>query len=893
MLFIQFKIKLEERKKMQNLKNKSMAILIAAILTISIGASTILLPANAHTPSINQQTWAFISASPNPDGLGQTITLGFWLQQPPNTANGPYGDRWEGMKINVVKPDGTNETLGPFRSDDTGGTFTTYVPTLLGNYSFQMIFPGQTLANANPPPGGNTAGQPYVGDYFLPSISNVATVTVQESIVAFLPTAPLPTNYWTRPINAMNYNWFSIAGNWLGGPNGIYRLDSQYNPYTTAPNSAHILWTKPESFGGTVGGDFGSDLTGNYYTNRQYEKPFLPIIINGVLYYTQYPGSTANPVAWIAVDLSTGQEIWRNDATNYGGGSPAQSALTTNGQVTSLYMGQVLNYVSPNQYGGHAYLWSTGTPIGINATGTTWNMFDAMTGMYVLSIVNGTSMSITRDEHNNLIGYYVNASTANKYNAPTLNMWNSTQCVIVGTNGLTAWQWRPTQNAKLLFSNGIMWTQPLPTNISGVTIAPAALSIWTVVSNTVLLTYSAPAAGSFQGGYTLESGFDASDGTQLWAVNRTQTPNTRLSSGSSYSMTFGDGVYVQYNFNTFTAVGYDVRTGAQLWNTVLPDYNVYTMDLGTGLVANGTLYLLGLGGDIYALNVHTGAILWHQTTNAIQGSAESNTPYGVWPVWTRECSMTVADGKLIFGEGHEYSPPLFRGAREVALNATTGEPIWNILMSAIESPVAISDGIATTINAYDNQIYALGMGPSKTTVNAPNPVTTVGTPIVIQGTVMDVSAGTKQDAVASNFPNGLPAVSDSSQTQFMEAVYEQQPMPNNITGVPVTISVIDSNGNLRQIGQTTSDSFGTFSLTWNPDISGDYKVIANFAGSNAYYGSSASTTIHATEAHPTSTPQPVAEEAPTTMYILGAAVAIIIAIAIATVVIVMMVRKRA
>ena len=254
--------------------------------------------------------------------------------------------------------------------------------------------------------------------------------------------------------------------------------------------------------------------------------------------------------------------------------------------------------------------------------------------------------------------------------------------------------------------------------------------------------------------------------------------------------------------------------------------------------------------------------------------------------------MTVADGKLIFGEGHEYSPPLFRGAREVALNATTGEPIWNILMSAIESPVAISDGIATTINAYDNQIYALGMGPSKTTVNAPNPVTTVGTPIVIQGTVTDVSAGTKQNAVASNFPNGLPAVSDASQTQFMEAVYEQQPMPNNVTGVPVTISVIDANGNLRQVGTTTSDSFGTFSLTWNPDIAGDYKVIANFAGSQSYYGSSASSTFHAAEAHPTTTPQPVSEAAPTTMYILGAAVAIIIAIAIATVVIVMMVRSE-
>ncbi len=870
-----------------------MAILIAALLTISIGASTTLLSGvNAHTPGISWPTLAFCNASPNPCGVGQTLTIGFWLQQPPNTADGPYGDRWQGMTIKVTKPDATTETLGPFKSDDTGGTYTTYTPSVLGNYSFQMFFPGQNLTNSNPrTPGAVPPGAPFVGDYFQPSQSNVATVTVQQNPVPFLSNAPLPTSYWTRPINAMNYNWFAISGNWLGGPNGLYRVDSMYNPYTTGPESAHILWSTPEAFGGTVGGDFGNDLTGNYYTNRQYEKPFMPIIINGVLYYTQYPSSTANPVAWIARNLRTGQEIWRDDANNMGGGSPAQSALTTNGQVTSLLMGQVLNYISPNQFGGHAYLWSTGTPTGINATGTTFNMFDALTGMYIFSIVNGTGMSITRDASNNLIGYYVNSSTANAYKSPTLNMWNSTQCVIVGTNGLAAWQWRPTENAKLDFRNGIMWSQPIPTNISGNTF-PSTLSVWNVVSNTVLLTSSAPAAGSFQGGFVVEAGFDSANGNQLWIVNRTYTPNTRLSSGTSYSMTFGDGVYVQYDFNTFTAFGYDIRTGAQIWSTLLPNPNVYDMDIGCGGVANGVLYLLGLGGDIYALNVHTGAILWQQTTAAIQGSAGSNTPYGVWPVWTRECSFTIADGKLYFGEGHEYSPPLFRGAREVCLNATTGQPIWNVLMTAIQSAAPISDGILTTINGYDNQIYAIGVGPSQTTVNAPNPVTTVGSPIVIRGTVTDISAGTKQDTVAANFPNGLPCVSDASQTQFMEAVYEQQPMPSNITGVPVTISVVDPNGNYRQIGSATSDSLGTFSLTWTADIAGDYKVIANFAGTQSYYGSSADSTFHVSNAAPTASPQAVAEQPPTTMYILGAAVAIIIAIAIVGIVMVTMLRKR-
>ena len=53
----------------------------------------------------------------------------------------------------------------------------------------------------------------------------------------------------------------------------------------------------------------------------------------------------------------------------------------------------------------------------------------------------------------------------------------------------------------------------------------------------------------------------------------------------------------------------------------------------------------------------------------------------------------------------------------------------------------------------------------------------------------------------------------------MEAVYMQQPMPTNATGVPVTFSVVDSNGNYRQIGTTTSDASGTFAFTfWTPDI---------------------------------------------------------------------------
>src|SRR5208282_4469017 len=117
-----------------------------------------------------------------------------------------------------------------------------------------------------------------------------------------------------------------------------------------------------------------------------------------------------------------------------------------------------------------------------------------------------------------------------------------------------------------------------------------------------------------------------------------------------------------------------------------------------------------------------------------------------------------------------------------------------------DSNPELAYGIMTTLNAYDNQIYAYGQGPSATTVSAPSVGVTTATPVTITGTVMDISAGSQQEAVAANFPHGLPCVSDASMTQFMEAVYEQQPMPTNITGVQVTLTAIDSNHNLINIG---------------------------------------------------------------------------------------------
>jgi hypothetical protein len=227
---------------------------------------------------------------------------------------------------------------------------------------------------------------------------------------------------------------------------------------------------------------------------------------------------------------------------------------------------------------------------------------------------------------------------------------------------------------------------------------------------------------------------------------------------------------------------------------------------------------------------------------------------------------------------------LFHGAQMLAVNLTDGSLIWNELGMYIRS-TAIADNVMLSMNGYDNQIYAFAKGPSTMTVSAPSTGVTTAAPITITGTVMDISAGSKQHAVALNFPNGIPCVSEASQSRWMEYVYQQQPIPKNTVGVPVTISVLDSNNNYRTIGTTTSDLYGSFGLTWTPDIPGSFTVIASFAGSNSYFPSSASTYIHASNPPATSTPITTAQANLATtsdvaMYLVVGVIAIIIAIAI-------------
>ena len=98
---------------------------------------------------------------------------------------------------------------------------------------------------------------------------------------------------------------------------------------------------------------------------------------------------------------------------------------------------------------------------------------------------------------------------------------------------------------------------------------------------------------------------------------------------------------------------------------------------------------------------------------------------------------------------------------------------------------------------------------------------------------------------------------------WMAYVYKQFPFPTNPMGVDVSLDVVDSNSNFRNIGTATSDASGFYSMDWTHDITDKYTLIATFAGSEAYCASYAEATFVVDEA-PEPTPAPM-----TDTYVLG------------------------
>jgi hypothetical protein len=281
--------------------------------------------------------------------------------------------------------------------------------------------------------------------------------------------------------------------------------------------------------------------------------------------------------------------------------------------------------------------------------------------------------------------------------------------------------------------------------------------------------------------------------------------------------------------------GYDLETGEQIWGPTESEgqMNYYGM---SDFVYQGKVFSYGYTGELIAYNITTGNVVWRY--NATNVGFES--PYGNYPL-SLAC---IADGKIyMYSSEHSPTQPLWRGAYLRCLDAETGHELFKVLHwgSAV-----VADGYLVGLNYYDNQIYCYGKGPTAMTVEAPLTAILKETSFQIRGTVTDISPGTKQQEIASRFPNGVPAISDDDMQAWMEYLYARQVMPIGAKGVEVVLETFDPNGNYYEIGRVTSDASGLYKMMWEPPVEGEYTIVASFAGSDSYWGSTVETSISVT-----------------------------------------------
>ncbi len=616
------------------------------------------------------------------------------------------------------------------------------------------------------------------------------------------------------------------------------------------------MWTKPLDSGGVVGGNQTSIYGNTYFEGSAYNQRYTnPIIVDGMLYYTEpisfagvpggLSGSAYGPTD--CVNLQTGQLIWQRS------------------DVPALSFAYVYDVEDPNQHGVYQpILFSSAATYG--PQGTIWRAFDAYTGDPMFNVTNVPSgTSILGPNGEELIITLANLGTPS---APSyyLQEWNSSR--LWGNNYSGASTSPPVVppinngNTASLYDFNVSVTG-VPTG--GVTQVGGIL-------DDRLLCYSGslPSTGAiFMGSesstpYTyfavsISESHKSSLGSILWHQTYNTPPNniTVLEAGIDPV----NRVFVENWRETSQYVGYSLDTGAKIWGpTDAQAYLDYYGSPASGSLANafayGKMYSSAYAGIVYCYDTKTGKLLWTYGNGGEGNNTNSGleTPFAHYPTFVNAIGSGIV--YLVTTE-HTPETPLFKGALARAINATTGAEIWTLSGYTGEFEVfsyAAADGYNTWYNGYDAQIYTVGRGPSQTTVTAPDAALASGQSVVIRGTVTDISAGTKENEQAMNFPNGVPVCSDASMTAWMGYVYQQQSMPTNFTGVPVQLYVLDSNNNYRAIGTATTNVNGMYTLTWTPDIAGNYTVYASFAGTKGYWPSTESTSFTVMQASPTQAP---------------------------------------
>lgn len=607
---------------MKLLARKTMAIAVA-FLILAMTFSLVALPTNAQ-PGVTLKTYAFIDAIPNPVGVGEDVLIRFGiLQQLPNVADG-----YEGLTVTVTRPDQTTETLGPARTDSTGGTYSLYTPNQEGTYKLKTNFPEQTWVwgdffNLE---GGNMI---FEGTTMAASTSETIDLVVQAEPLPKYPGHPLPAEYWSRPIDPQIREWAPIAGNWM------IRPDNSLSDYNDAPETAHVLWAKPLTTGGLTGGLWGDgQIAASSETGDAYEGKFPnAVILNGILYYTRTDTRMEQAPAIIGLDLRTGEEVFFKNNTN-------------------LSFGQVFYWNSWNYDGVYTYLVST--------VGSTYNFYDPYTGNWQYSFryvpsgprsfgPSGEILIWRIDYANNWMALWNSSAAGHSHlgaMGPDYGSWgNSVHGRTIDANVSRAYSWNVTIPAGL--TAGTSFFAPVlkvyPDRVVSLDFNRTRVRVWAL--NTKGLTATSTSTSTlFDKSWNAPSEWLAGANTIQYASGTNQVEK---------------GVISVWNKELRKHYGFSVEDGRYMWETESEHFlDAYGWGNAehTWYYAYGKLFSTGVGGILYAYDDQTGDIVW---TYDLEDAYNEPVTGDRWWGWID----LISDGKVYVGHiEHSAEQPMPRGA---------------------------------------------------------------------------------------------------------------------------------------------------------------------------------------------------------------------------------------
>lgn len=246
---------------------------------------------------------------------------------------------------------------------------------------------------------------------------------------------------------------------------------------------------------------------------------------------------------------------------------------------------------------------------------------------------------------------------------------------------------------------------------------------------------------------------NASTGTEVWNYTTYKTSgDSPPINGIPFSPIVVDSkVYFGVNFGYVFCL--DAYTGTKKWNYTTGNYQgnspIFTP------TAAGNIVYVGAGNNVYALNASNGTKIWNYTTEGNADSPLFLTPYlyvssgtsvyclgastgaRIWNyttenstahrwAWLSASSPVVTDGQVFVGSiGPQYSTYPYHNV--YALNASTGEQIWNYTIEGNAGHLTVADGVVyvgasfATSRNRDNEgngaVYALK--PTAVTASLP------------------------------------------------------------------------------------------------------------------------------------------------------------------------------